>query len=99
MIRHSVAFSLHHAVGSAEEAAFLRDARILAAIPEVERFEQLNQVSAKSPFRFGFSMEFADDTAYQSYNAHPLHQAFVVERWIPEVSDLQELDYVPLAAR
>ena len=44
-------------------------------------------------------MEFADDTAYQSYNAHPLHQAFVAERWVPEVSDFQELDYVPLAAR
>jgi hypothetical protein len=96
MIRHTVAFSLHHAHDSAEEAAFLDEARVLSAIPGVERFEQLRQVSPKSSFRFAFSMEFSDVRAYEAYNAHPLHQAFVAERWAKEVADFQELDYVPL---
>ena len=48
MIRHTVVFTLKHAAGSAEEGAFLRDARVLAAIPGVEKFEQLRQVSPKN---------------------------------------------------
>ena len=96
MIRHTVAFTLKHAAGSDEEGAFLRDAKILAAIPGVEKFEQLRQVSAKSPHSFGFSMEFADQAAYTLYNEHPYHVAFVRDRWVPEVSDFQEIDYTAL---
>jgi hypothetical protein len=96
MIRHTVAFSLRHQLGSPEEAAFLTAARALATIPGVQRFEQLRQVSQKSSFQFSFSMEFADQQAYQAYNAHPLHESFVAERWVQEVADFQELDYVPL---
>ena len=93
MIRHTVAFTLKHAAGSEEEGAFLRDARVLAAIPGVEKFEQLRQVSPKSPHRFGFSMEFADQAAYGVYNEHPDHVAFVRDRWVPEVESFQEIDY------
>jgi len=96
MIRHTVAFTLKHAAGSDEEGAFLRDAKILAAIPGVEKFEQLRQVSPKSPHRFGFSMEFADQAAYTVYNEHPDHVAFVRDRWVPEVESFQEIDYVAL---
>ena len=96
MIRHTVAFTLKHAAGSAAEETFLRDARVLAAIPGVEKFEQLRQVSAKSPHRFGFSMEFADQAAYTVYNEHPDHVAFVRDRWVPEVESFQEIDYVAL---
>ena len=96
MIRHTVAFSLKHAAGSPEEAAFLRDALILAAIPGVEKFEQMRQVSPKADYAFGFSMEFADQAAYDVYNAHPDHVGFVRDRWVPEVLGFQELDYVAL---
>jgi quinol monooxygenase YgiN len=98
MIRHTVAFTLRHESGSAEEASFLEAARGLASIPGVHRFEQLRQVSPKSKFQFSFSMEFADAAAYESYNEHPFHQSFVAERWVVEVADFQELDFVPLEA-
>ena len=96
MIRHSVIFTLKHAAGSTEEAAFLRDAKILATIPGVTRFEQLRQVSPKNDYAFGFSMEFADQAAYTGYNDHPDHVAFVRDRWIPEVTSFLEIDYSPL---
>jgi hypothetical protein len=94
MIRHSVIFTLKHPAGSAEEGAFLRDARVLAAIPGVETFEQLRQVSRKNDYAFGFSMEFADQAAYSGYNDHPDHVAFVRDRWMPEVERFLEIDYV-----
>lgn len=96
MIRHTVVFTLKHAAGSAEEGAFLRDAKVLAAIPGVEQFEQLRQVSPKNDYAFGFSMEFADQAAYSGYNDHPDHVAFVRDRWIPEVAKFLEIDYVAL---
>ncbi len=96
MIRHTVAFRLVHAAGSAEEADFLTAARELATIPGVERFEQLAQTSAKNDFTFGFSMEFADPAAYEAYNQHPVHTSFVQDRWLSEVADFLELDYEPL---
>ena len=96
MIRHTVAFRLHHAPASAEEQDFLDTARALADIPGVESFEQLRQTSAKNDFAFGFSMEFADQAAYDAYNAHPAHTAFVRDRWAPEVADFLEIDYQPL---
>lgn len=97
MIRHTVVFTLKHAHGSLQEKAFLRDAKIaLEAIPGVEKFEQLRQVSKKNDFEFGFSMEFADQAAYDAYNAHPKHVRFVEERWKREVQDFLEIDYVPV---
>ena len=96
MIRHTVVFTLKHAKGSAEEAKFLKDALVLTEIPGAEAFEQLRQVSPKNNFSFGFSMEFKDQAAYDTYNAHPLHVAFVRDRWVPEVADFMEIDYVRL---
>ncbi len=92
-IRHTVAFTLRHAEGSSEEAAFLEAGRALGGIPGVERFEVLREVSPKNDFRFAFSMEFADVEAYAAYNEHPAHVSFVEERWVPEVSDFLEIDY------
>ncbi len=97
-IQHTVAFSLRHASGSAAETDFLSAARALATIPGVERFEQLRQVNPKSDFAFSFSMHFADEDAFRAYNNHPIHVAFVRDRWDTEVSTFQELDFVPLAA-
>ncbi len=96
MIRHTVAFKLKHPKGSAEEKAFIEDAKVLAAIPGVARFEQLRQTSQKNEFDFGFSMEFADNDGYAAYNDHPDHVAFVRDRWVPEVAAFMETDYEPL---
>jgi len=98
MIRHTVTFALRHPRGSAQERRFLDDARVLAGIPGVQRFERLTQVSAESALTHGFSMEFDDADAYAAYDAHPEHVAFVRDRWVPEVADFQELDFVELAA-
>jgi Stress responsive A/B Barrel Domain len=97
-IQHTVAFRLRHPSGSSAETAFLEAARVLATIPGVEDFQQLRQVSPKSDFTFFFSMRFADADAYRGYNEHPVHVAFVRDRWDAEVSDFQELDFVALAA-
>ncbi|TAX71854.1 Dabb family protein [Rhizobium leguminosarum] len=96
MIRHTVAFRLKHEAGSAEEMSFLADALVLAKIPSVRNFEQLRQTSPKNDFTFGFSMEFDDQAGYDTYNLHPLHVAFVRDRWVPEVADFLEIDYTRL---
>ena len=96
MIRHTVAFSLVHAPGSPQECAFLTEGpALLAAIPGVEDFTVSRQVGAKSPYRFQFAMTFADQAAYDAYDAHPDHQGFVATRWAHEVADFAELDLVP----
>ena len=92
-IRHTVAFALPHEEGSEEERDFLAAAARLSEIPGVEAFEVLREVSPKNGFRFGLSMEFADQAAYDGYNEHPAHVAFVQERWLAEVSDFLEVDY------
>ena len=94
MIRHTVVFSLKHAAGAAEEHLFMNAADFLATIPGVQKFEKMRQTSPKNDYHFGFSMEFADQAAYQLYNDHPLHVAFVRDRWIPEVSKFMEIDYI-----
>jgi hypothetical protein len=96
MIRHTVVFTLKHPQGSAAEKKFLEDALVLAEIPTVQRFERLKQVSAKNSFKFGFSMEFADQVAYDIYNDHPIHVAFVRDRWKAEVADFMEIDYIKI---
>src|SRR5512134_234614 len=96
MIRHTVVFRLKHARGSDGERQFLDAAnRLLAPIPGVQRFERLRQVSGLNAYTFGFSMEFADQAGYDGYNRHPDHLRFVQERWLPEVEEFLEIDYVP----
>ena len=92
-IRHTVAFTPRHDPGSPEEADFLAAGAALASIPGVEAFEVLREVSPKNGYRFGFSMEFADQAAYDGYNEDPRHVAFVQERWSAEVADFLEIDY------
>src|SRR6476619_5567883 len=92
-IRHTVSFTLSHPPGSAEEADFLATAEELGAIPGVEAFEVLSEVSPKNDYRFGISMEFADQAAYDAYNEHPEHTRFVQDRWLVEVADFLEVDY------
>jgi hypothetical protein len=92
-IRHTVAFTVAHPEGSAAERDFLQAAERLGAIPGVEAFELLAEVSPKNAYRFAISMEFANRAAYDGYNEHPDHVRFVQDRWLPEVGDFLELDY------
>ncbi len=95
MITHTVTFRLAHDRGSAAERDFLDTARReLSAIDGVRDFTINDQVGAKSDLTLQFSMVFADQAAYDAYNMHPAHVAFVSERWVPEVAEFQEFDYV-----
>lgn len=96
MVRHTVAFKLIHPKNSPEEKVFMDAIGKLSAIPGVENFELLRQTSSKNNFDYGLSMEFATAKAYEDYNQHPDHVAFVRTIWIPEVSDFLEIDYEPL---
>ena len=96
MIQHTVAFRLKHSPGSKEEEEFLDATLELIRIPGVTNFRRYRQVSRKSPFSFGLSMEFADQDAFETYCAHPVHARFVEDRWIPEVEEFQETDFEPL---
>jgi hypothetical protein len=92
-IRHTVVFTPKHSEGSPDEADFLEAAGRLAAIPGVEAFEILREVSPKNGYRYGISMVFADRETYAGYNSHPDHVRFVQERWNAEVADFLEIDY------
>ena len=93
MIEHTVTFSLKHAAGSAEESEFLKVAAELASIDGVRDFRIRRQTNPKNPHSFGISMEFEDAAKLQGYSDHPLHQAFIEERWLTEVSDFREADF------
>ena len=94
MIKHTVFFKLKHATGSAAEAEFLKAGTQLSKIPGVIDFEVVRQTSKKNTFDFGFLMGFKGEADYQFYNKHPLHVSFVQGRWIPEVEEFLEIDYV-----
>ncbi len=93
-IRHMVIFNLKVSKGSPEAEKFLADGKaILEAIPVVNSFEVLYQVSPKNDYDYGFSMELNDQADYDTYNAHPSHEQFVSERWTKEVEAFLEIDF------
>ena len=92
-IRHTVVFTLIHPAGSEAETDFLEAAERLAAIPEVEAFELLAEVSPKNDYRFGISMEFADRGAYERYNEHPDHVQLRAGALGIRGADFLEIDY------
>lgn len=94
-IRHTVAFKLKHPKGSPEEKVFLDEINKLSSIPVVKNFECLLQTGKKNNFDYGVSMEFDSMEAYEEYNQHPDHVAFVQTYWIPNVEDYLEIDYEP----
>ena len=89
-------FKLKYPKGSQEAQNFLNAARKLEAIPGVQNFEALRQISKKNDFDFGLSMEFANQNLYDGYSNHPDHQKFVLEYWVKYVKDFLEIDYEPL---
>nr|WP_314843986.1 Dabb family protein [uncultured Microbacterium sp.] len=93
-IQHTVVFRLIHDAGSDDEREFLAaGAAALPSIPGVHDFTVRRQVSAQSDLTHQFSMVFDDQRAYDDYNSHPTHTAFVAERWVPEVAAFQEYDF------
>ena len=94
-IQHTVVFALIHEPGSPAEQDFLEAGRrTLTAVPGVTHFMINEQVSPKSDLGWQFSMIFADRDAYEAYNDHPEHVGFVQRRWLPEVREFQEYDFV-----
>jgi len=93
-VRHTVIFRLIHEPGSAAETEFLSTAtQTLSEIDGVTEFTANQQLSAKSDMDWEFSMVFADQAAYDAYNVHPAHVAFVGSRWQDEVAAFQEYDF------
>ena len=91
MIQHTVALRMN---SGADADHFFARARRLAEIDGVNDFEVLRQVGQKNNFTHCLSMYFDDQSAYDSYNNHPDHLAFVNDVWLPNVADFLELDYV-----
>ncbi len=95
-IKHMVIFNLVYGAQSPETEKFLADGKaLLTSIPVVREFEVLRQVSPKNDYDFGFSMVFDSQADYETYNNHPVHQSFVAERWLKEVSRFLEIDFKP----
>jgi hypothetical protein len=93
-VQHMVIFNLSHQKDSVEAQKFIQDGtRILTGIPVVMNFQAFNQVSKKNKYQYGFSMVFANQADYTTYNNHPDHMAFVQNRWMKEVSDFLEIDF------
>jgi hypothetical protein len=93
-IRHLVIFNLKHPLGSEEVETFLMDGKsILSSIPVTQNFEVFRQISSKNDYQYGFSMEFANQNDYDTYNFHPLHIQFVQDRWVVEVERFMEIDF------
>ncbi|MFV0420070.1 MAG: Dabb family protein [Dysgonomonas sp.] len=94
-IQHTVQFNLKWDVECSETEKFLQDGkRILSALPTVQSFEALRQVSTKNNYKFYFTMVFENQEAYDAYNNHPDHVKFVKERWETEVTDFLEGDFI-----
>ncbi len=94
-IQHTVVFRLIHPAGSAAEEEFLVAAQAaLAGIPGVEDFVVQRQINATSDLAWQLAMRFVDQSASAAYTAHPAHAAFVTTRWLPEVAEFQEYDFV-----
>jgi heme-degrading monooxygenase HmoA len=92
-IRHIVVFTLRHDESSPEAEAFLAALSSLAAIEGVEELEVVRQVGLKNSYQLAVTMEFASRAAYDAYNTHPYHVAFVHDRWEADVIDFMEIDF------
>jgi len=96
-IRHLVVFTLRHEEASPEAEAFLAALRSLSAIDGVADFEVVRQIGLKNNYQFAVTMDFASRAAYDAYNGHPDHVAFVSDRWNAEVTDFMEIDLTELS--
>lgn len=95
-MRHTVVFKLKYPMGSPEETEFLNAAKKLSAIPGINNFQCLRQISKKNDYDYGLSMEFDTLKAYETYNSHPDHLKFVEANWGKYVEKFIEIDFEPL---
>ncbi|MCS7462705.1 Dabb family protein [Paenibacillus doosanensis] len=96
-IRHQVLFCLQEHATDQDKEKFLQESEsVLSAIPYVNKFEVLRQVSRKNDYDYAFSMEFADQTAYDAYNVHPEHVRYVEQVWNIQVLRFLEIDLISL---
>lgn len=94
-IKHMVVFNLVYEKGSEEARTFLGDAkRLLSVIPGVRNFQAYQQISPKNNYTYGLSMLFTDAATYDAYSNHPVHVEFVEKRWLSEVTEFMEIDFV-----
>jgi len=92
-IRHTVAFKLKHQKSSPQEQDFIAALNKLSDIPGVKNFSLMNEISKKNKFDYILAMDFDTQQAYDQYNEHPDHVAFVQSRWLKEVEEFMEIDY------
>ena len=93
-IQHMVIFNLPYPKGSTKAKNFLLDGtRVLTGISVVQNFQAFKQVSIKNNYQYGFSMVFANQKDYNTYNNHPDHVSFVQDRWMKEVTEFLEIDF------
>ena len=97
LIKHMVIFCLKYDKSDSRTDKFLSDSKsILGSIPAVEKFKLVKQISPKNKFHFGFSMEFKDKEAYETYSKHPMHVNYVKQLWQKEVTHFLEIDFEDL---
>lgn len=96
MIHHTVFFKFKVSLSEVEMQAFFKEANLLSAIPGVQNFQVLREISPKNDFEFGLSMVFENATVYKNYNDHPNHISFVQHYWLTMVEDFLEIDFEPV---
>lgn len=91
-LRHAGIFKFKPTVSESQKHEFFVALKALEEINGVEKMEVSRQTSSKNKFKYGFSMEFANNEIYQAYSIHPQHDAFVQDYFIPLVEDFLEID-------
>ena len=90
---HTVSFTFKEELSPADHEGFFHAAKRLGEIPGVINLRLLRQTSAKNPFALCLAMEFGDESKYEGYCNHPLHNDFVSEQWMTKVATFQEADF------
>lgn len=93
MLKHSVIFTFKDELPDSTKDDFFEAVNGLSAIPGVQSFEVLKQVSPKNNFEFGIAMEFDSDEDYNAYAVHPQHSRFIEDFWLKCVEDFLEIDF------
>jgi Stress responsive A/B Barrel Domain len=95
-IRHAGLLKFKADVTELQKLAFFKALKELEQIKGVKKMEISKQISPKNSYEYGFSMEFANDEIYKTYNVHPSHDAFVQNYWLKYVEDFMEIDTVQM---
>ena len=91
-LRHAGIFNFKPTVSESQKHEFFVALKALEEINGVEKMEVSRQTSSKNKFKYGFSMEFANNEIYQAYSIHPHRYAFVQDYFIPLVEDFLEIN-------